>query len=670
MEKIVTASLRSVMRDNRICVIVPTYNNAGTLEGVINDISRYCDDIIVVNDGSTDATPDILARFGDTISVVSYPANRGKGFALREGFRYAISKGFDYAITIDSDGQHFASDIPAFVKAVLEYPDSIIVGERDLSNVDINRKSSFANKFSNFWFHLQTGKSLQDTQTGYRAYPLRNLHGLSMLTSRYEAELMLLVMAAWNGVRIHPIPIRVYYPPQSERVSHFRPAKDFTRISILNTFLCIGALIYGLPMRIYTAIRDKKVFNRECRFMTRKKDEKKEAATTLDRLFRSLYGLSFFLFWSLFIFAPYTYLSFRFGKPTEQKRLRLHRRLQRLSKYIVTHYPGGKTVYENVNLKEFDRPAMIVCNHQSQLDLPLLMALHPKLIFLTNDWVWHSPFFGSMIRQAEFLPVSAGIEKIIPHLSQLVERGYSIVVFPEGTRSADCRIRRFHQGAFHIASQLNLDIIPAVIHGAGHYLPKNDFMFRRGLVTLRLLDRIPQSDLHDLPLMKQAAMLRKKISEAYSELEHHKEKARYFTPLISYKYAWRGWNCVTHYKSFMKCFDKFEDTINAESPVGIDPYPTGNIAILNSGIGVFALYYALVNKGVQVYAFESDIDKHRIAVSTPGLPSNLHFIHAVFPEDIKVAGTDIESWDKVIRFAGPLKTDNNNSSVIEYGECC
>ncbi|MDE6526678.1 MAG: glycosyltransferase family 2 protein, partial [Muribaculaceae bacterium] len=158
----------ATMRSMKVCVIVPTYNNGGTIGRVLDDILGYADDVIVVNDGSTDGTADILRSFGDRITVVSYERNRGKGHALKTGFAKARTMGYDYAITIDSDGQHYASDIPLFVRAIAEHPGALIVGQRDLSNVDINGKSSLANKFSNFWFYVQTGRRLPDTQTGYR----------------------------------------------------------------------------------------------------------------------------------------------------------------------------------------------------------------------------------------------------------------------------------------------------------------------------------------------------------------------------------------------------------------------------------------------------------------------------------------------------------------------
>lgn len=611
--------IRQTLRSHKVCVIIPTYNNACTLGHVITETLHYCDDVIVVNDGSTDETPEIVNGFGERITCVSYPSNKGKGGALKEGFIKARNLGYKTAITIDSDGQHYPENISDFLRAIVENPGALVVGQRDLSNVDINGKSSFANKFSNFWFAVQTGITLKDTQTGYRAYPLDRLHGLDILTSRYEAELELLVFAAWHNVPIVSIPIKVYYPPQSERITHFRPALDFTRISILNTVLCIGALVYGLPVKTWNKLRSRQFFGFEFKPFTHRKGERREAAVTLGRLFRSLYGLAFFLFWSLFIFTPYAVITFSVGKSTEKKRLDLHRKLQSISRYIVTHWPGAKTIYRNIEKLDLSKPALIVCNHQSHLDLPLLMALSPKLIFLTNDWVWNSPFFGKIIKEAEFLPVSAGIDSILPQLKTLVARGYSVVVFPEGTRSADCRVNRFHQGAFRLAEELHLDIVPMVLHGAGHYLPKHDFMFRKATVSLTILDRVKRDAFDQLTMLKQASYFRKQIATEYLAIAALTETPEYLKSLVLYKYAWRGWNTVHRAKSALKNIPQ-------------DSLVAGNrktVKIVNSGIGVFALWYALANPETEVYAFEESIADHNIAVSTAALPGNLHFIHPV-----------------------------------------
>lgn len=230
----------------KICVVIPTYNNGGTLREVVERVLAYCADVIVVNDGCTDGSADILASFGKRITVIDYGNNRGKGYALKQGFRKAQALGFDYAITLDSDGQHYPEDIPLFVKALEQHPGALIVGSRNLNQENMPGGNSFANRFSNFWFRIQTGIKLPDTQTGYRLYPLRRLP--KICSSRYEAELALLVFSAWRNIELVPIQINVLYP--EDRVTHFRPFWDFFRISVLNTLLCIVAVLYGWPSRL------------------------------------------------------------------------------------------------------------------------------------------------------------------------------------------------------------------------------------------------------------------------------------------------------------------------------------------------------------------------------------------------------------------------------------
>jgi len=243
------------MQQRKACVLIPTYNNGGTLRDVVERVLPFCADVIVVNDGCTDHSAEILASFGERITVVDYGRNRGKGYALKQGFKKAKSKGFDYALTLDSDGQHFPEDIPLFVNALEQHPNALIVGSRNLNQENMPGGNTFANKFSNFWFKVQTGIDLPDTQTGYRLYPLRNMSGLALLTSRYEAELELLVFSAWHGTDLIPIKINVFYSKGEERVSHFRPFWDFFRISVLNTVLCMVALVYGWPSRLIRKAR-------------------------------------------------------------------------------------------------------------------------------------------------------------------------------------------------------------------------------------------------------------------------------------------------------------------------------------------------------------------------------------------------------------------------------
>ena len=236
---------RAKMQQMKICTVMPTYNNGGTLRDIVEQMLVYCADVIVVNDGCTDNSEETLTAFSDRITVVDYGKNRGKGYALKQGFKKAKQMGFDYALTIDSDGQHFPEDIPLFVSALELHSYALIVGSRNLNQDNMPVGNTFANKFSNFWFKIQTGISLPDTQTGFRLYPLQKLPHI--FSSRYEAELSLLVFSAWRGIELVPIQVNVSYP--ENRVTHFRPFWDFFRISVLNAMLCVIAIVYGWPSR-------------------------------------------------------------------------------------------------------------------------------------------------------------------------------------------------------------------------------------------------------------------------------------------------------------------------------------------------------------------------------------------------------------------------------------
>lgn len=460
----------------KICVIIPTYNNATTIRRVIEDVEKYCSSIIVVNDGSTDDTAAILQLIPSPIEVVSYPDNRGKGYALVTGFKKAKALGYTHAITIDADGQHFADDIPCFIEGLKHNPEGFIVGCRNLTEENMPRQNTFANRFSNFWFRLQTGINLPDTQSGYRLYTLSSLKGLNLITSRYESELELLVYAAWAGVDITSVNVKVYYPPAEERVSHFRPIYDFFRISVLNTVLCLGALLYGARQWAYT-----------------------------------IFSFCFFLVAALYL-TVLGFVLLTLGGKTAKHKETYHRILQRVAKFVIHHVPGTTYSYVNDSHESFATPAMIVSNHQSHLDLMGVMMMTPKLIILTKNWVWHNPFYGIIIRYADFFPMT-DTEQMMDDLSLKIKEGYSVVLFPEGTRSATCRIQRFHRGAFYLAEKLNLDIIPVFIKGFGKVLPKTSFHLHPGHMSLEVWPRMKRQDIAGTDYR----VLTKKIHQMYIE---------------------------------------------------------------------------------------------------------------------------------------------------------
>ena len=238
----------------KYCVIIPTYNNSKTLKRVIDGVLQYTNHIIVVNDGSTDATSHILSEYNQ-IEQIHLPKNKGKGNALKTGFSAARAGGYKYAITIDSDGQHFPDDIPVFLKAIEEGDDVLLIGSRNMGQEGVPKKSSFGNKFSNFWFWFETGIKLEDTQSGYRAYPLHKIP-TKYFTSKFEFEIEVIVRTAWKGIAVKNVPVKVLYD-MNERVSHFRPFKDFTRISILNTLLVLISLLYIKPRDFFKSFKKK-----------------------------------------------------------------------------------------------------------------------------------------------------------------------------------------------------------------------------------------------------------------------------------------------------------------------------------------------------------------------------------------------------------------------------
>lgn len=283
----------------KCCVIVPTYNNDKMLEQVIQDVTPYTSLslsesrshslLMVVNDGSTDNTRAILNEHPE-IMQVSYDLNEGKGIAMRRGFEYALEKGFEYAITLDSDGQHYAKDLTVFVEWLCNNKNGIAIGSRNMQQENVPSKSSFGNKFSSFWLWVETGIKLNDTQSGYRLYPIKKISKLNFITGRYEFEVEVLVKAAWNDIELTCLPIDVYYPPAEERISHFRPFWDFFRISVLNTYLCILAFFWFRPKMFIRKLKKKglRASLRQVIFNSNESNEKKALSVA--------YGV----FWGIF----------------------------------------------------------------------------------------------------------------------------------------------------------------------------------------------------------------------------------------------------------------------------------------------------------------------------------------------------------------------------------
>lgn len=227
----------------KCCIIIPCFNHPATIATVASAAQKFCP-VIVVNDGSTLPLPELP----DCIPV-RLEKNSGKGAALRAGFQRAIELGFSHAITMDADGQHFADDLPKFLNTAQTQPEALVVGVRDFFAAGCPTHRRRSNAVSTFWFRVETGVRLPDTQCGFRCYPLALAQRLKPRSERYAFELEFIVRASWVGTAIVAVPVKCTYAPDQIRQSHFRPVRDLAHITLMNIGLVLQSWLVPLKLR-------------------------------------------------------------------------------------------------------------------------------------------------------------------------------------------------------------------------------------------------------------------------------------------------------------------------------------------------------------------------------------------------------------------------------------
>ncbi len=230
-------------------VLVPVFNHAKSLRGVVEGILAEGFPILVIDDGSSDGSLDTVSDL--PVRRHRLPVNIGKGGAILAGLQIARTSGFQALITIDADGQHDPPDAKLLLQAASSSWPCIVIGERRMETLNVPRSSLFGRDFSNFWVRLETGQTLPDTQSGYRLYPVEFLESFRFISRRYTFEIEVLVRGLWAGLPVLSTPVQVYYPPGNERVSHFHKLKDNLRLSCLHTFLVIRSLIPWPHRRLF-----------------------------------------------------------------------------------------------------------------------------------------------------------------------------------------------------------------------------------------------------------------------------------------------------------------------------------------------------------------------------------------------------------------------------------
>lgn len=369
--------------------------------------------------------------------------------------------------------------------------------------------------------------------------------------------------------------------------------------------ICVVAIAFIVPPLMF-------------RWLIEKKGRIRLMPVTLGNLCVTVYAFVVFLVGSFFL-TVYGYWLLKIHKPTEERKLRFHQVLCRVSRWVVRHLPGVSHELINSVNEDFSKPGIVICNHQAHLDLMYVLMLSPKVVVLTNEWVWNCPFYGRIIRFADFYPVADGIENSVERLSGLVERGYSIVVFPEGTRSEDCSVRRFHKGAFYLAEQLHLDLIPVVFHGIGHVLPKTELLLRKGHVTVKVLPRIhPEDKDRGEGYVERSRQIRRLFIEEYAVIAREVETACYFRNAVAGNYIYKGREIE------QEVYRSLRDMKHNEQLISAIP-ENARVLMTDCGVGGFALLCALTRKDIYIMAMDADADKIAIAQRCVMRPGRLQF---------------------------------------------
>jgi 1-acyl-sn-glycerol-3-phosphate acyltransferase len=321
----------------------------------------------------------------------------------------------------------------------------------------------------------------------------------------------------------------------------------------------------------------------------------------------TIFGFVGFVIGSLFITLCGLILFTIFPAKKATRKLIFHYIIVYVFRAVLASFVNVKKTVINTHGETFKKPAVIVANHQSHIDLALTLQLYPKMIVFTNDWVYNSPFYGWIVKLADYYPASEGYEKSLDKLQALVKEGYSILIFPEGTRSIDGDIHRFHKGAFLLAEQLQLDIIPLLIHGAGDAVTKHDFHFKDGSLTVKILERIsPDNTTFGATYQERTKQICAYMRKEYSLLREQFEPVKYYRSRLIRNYIYKGpvleWYCRIK-TGLENNYELFESLMPKQGQ------------IVDVGCGYGFLPYMLMYKSRQRIILGVDYDEEKIAVA-------------------------------------------------------
>jgi uncharacterized protein len=351
------------------------------------------------------------------------------------------------------------------------------------------------------------------------------------------------------------------------------------------------------------------------------KDRKRPVPVTLKDFLFSISSLTIFVVLSFFLMI-FGIISF---KILRIKNIRIknwfHYLLMKTSRFLIySNFLTSKKIIIP-DKKDLEKPAMLIANHQSHIDIALVLMLHPKLLEMTNDRVQNNKFFGPLIRMAQFYAISDGMESLAPRLKKNIEEGYSVLIFPEGTRSHDTRTHRFHKGAFYLAEELGLDILPVIIHGSGPIYPKGEYFLRTGKITIRFLPRIPYGDKRfGTDLLEKSRAVRRYIADEYRKVADEAENGAYFRETLIKNYLYKGPVLEWYLKVKIRLennYELFDKYIPKE----------GQITDIGCGYGFMSYMLGFLSSKRKITGIDYDKEKIETANNCPARNERIEFLH-------------------------------------------
>lgn len=353
-----------------------------------------------------------------------------------------------------------------------------------------------------------------------------------------------------------------------------------------------------------------------------KKNKPRTQPITLIEYLITVYSFFWFILGCIFlnIIIPFFLIPFA---PLAKRKYWYHQIFSKISGFCTKKIPFVKYKVFGFDPEKFKKPCVIIANHQSHIDLTGILGLHPNIIALTNKWAWNLPFYALPLRFADFYPISDNIESSVDQLSQIVNQGYSILIFPEGTRSETCSIQRFHKGAFYLAEKLQLDILPITLHGFGHILPKKEMCLRKGYISLHVGDLISYEEYSKQDGYQNVSkFIRKQFIQNFNTIQAFKETPDYWSDKVIKHYLYKGNSIEKAVRSHFKSKTNYKELIDS-----IKNYKS--IKFINCGYGELPFLAALVLPKSTIFAFESDVEQFSIAKNCINIPENLKYEEAL-----------------------------------------